>query len=446
LRGQSQLKRDLTQGRIADHLFKLSLPMVVSITASMSFNLVDTYFVGKLGVDQLAALSFSFPVVLTILNLSIGLAIGTSSVLSRMLGEKKEKEVQSLSTIILLIGFALSVSMTLIGVSTISPLFRALGATPAQLDFAREYMLWAYPAMGLRLIAVSISGVYRANGITLIPSASMLVATLFNLVLDPILIFGIPELVTPLGITGAGIATLLGNLLALCFEFYMAAVKYKFFSFRDISFRSEKLKEVLRIAVPASIANSLNPIALNIANYLIAIEVSTLGVAGFGVATKIQFFSMIPILAMSAAIGPIVGQNHGSSQKQRAHSAMRLAFKICFLWGLVQAICLTAFAYPLSNLFTESTESIEYSSLYLNWVSVTLVGYSLVIIYSAILNALGEANKAFVIILSRSLGLFLTIYFILDAFSINSPVILAISGANLVMGAFVLYSFKTKVS
>ena len=125
---------------------------------------------------------------------------------------------------------------------------------------------------------------------------------------------------------------------------------------------------------------------------------------------------------------------------------MRLVFKICFIWGLIQTICLTVFSHSLSNLFTENIESIDYSSLYLSWVSMTLVGYSLVIIYCAILNALGEASKSFAIILSRSLGLFLMIYFTLDTLSIDNPVILAIAGANLAMGVFVLYLFKVKTS
>lgn len=420
--------------------------MVISISASMSFNLVDTYFVGQLGVDQLAALSFSFPVVLTLLNLSIGIAIGSSSVLSRMLGEKREGEVKVLSSIILGLGTILGFAVTFLGVFTIAPLFSALGATETQLQYAEEYMVYAYPAMGLRLIAVSISGVYRANGITLIPSASMLVATIFNLILDPILIFGIPGVIEPMGITGAGIATLLGNFLALCFEFYMAAVRYSFFSLNMESFNPSKLKEVLKIAVPASLANSLNPIALNIANYLIAIEVSTLGVAGYGVATKLQFFAMIPILAMSAAIGPIVGQNIGSDQKDRAEDAMKLGFNICLGWGVIQAVALILGSDLFSRQFTENQESIEYSSLYLQWVSATLAGYSLVIIYCAILNALGKAKRAFIFIFLRSIGLFLLSYFALNALDIENPVIIAIALSNLLMGIYVFILSRSSLS
>ncbi len=413
--------------------------MVVSIAASMSFNLVDTYFVGKLGVDQLAALSFSFPVVLTLLNLSIGIAIGTSSVLSRMLGQKQEEEVKVLSSIIFVLGIVLGIIVSIIGISTITPLFSALGATEKQLEYVKEYMMFAYPAMGLRLIAISISGVYRANGITLIPSASMLVATIFNLILDPILIFGIEGYIEPLGITGAGLATLLGNFFALVFEFYMAAFKYHFFSLKKKYFNSLRLKEVLKIAIPASLANSLNPVALNIANYLIAMEVSTLAVAGFGVATKLQFFAMIPILAMSSAIGPIVGQNIGSDLNERAEKAIKLGFNICLGWGVIQTLTLIPGSNFFSGLFTDNQESIAYSSLYLKWVSLTLAGYSLVIIHSAILNAMGKAKRAFLVIFLRSIGFFLFFYYLLNLLDIQNPVIIAIAISNFVMGVF-LYS------
>lgn len=194
----------------------------------MSFNLVDTYFVGQLGVDQLAALSFSFPVVLTLLNLSIGLAIGTTSVLARMLGGALLDQVKVISTLVMLSGVLLGIFVSVLGIVTIDPLFSLLGASEVQLVFAHQYMIYAYPAMGLRLIAVSISGTYRAHGITLIPSLSMLTATVLNFILDPLLIFGGLGL-PALGIEGAGLATLISNLLALLFEFYMGAIRFKFF-------------------------------------------------------------------------------------------------------------------------------------------------------------------------------------------------------------------------
>lgn len=436
------MQKNLTSGSIRDHLIKISLPMIFSIFAAMSFNLVDTYFIGKLGVDQLAALSFSFPVVLTIMNLAIGLAVGTASVLARMLGEGLNDQVKVISTLVTFSAIVIGATVTTIGIATVEPVFTFLGATKIQVQYASGYMQYAYPSMGLRLIAISISGTYRANGITLIPSISMLTATLLNFGLDPLFIFGgvgIPAM----GIEGAALATLFANALALLFEFYMAAFRYKFFTLKFNDLPWKKLKEIISIAAPASFANALNPIALNIGNFLISKQFSSLSVAGFGVATKIQFFSMIPVLALSAGVGPVVGQNLGANQFDRVNKAMKLSFNFCLLWGALQAAVLWFGAEPLSYLFTDNKETVEFCMTYLHFVGWSLFGYSIVIIGSAILNAINKPLFSFLMIFLRAIGLFLLIYFVLNIVGVDHSVIYAIAITNCMVGLAAGSYFKT---
>tara|TARA_Y100000768_G_scaffold389022_1_gene390501 strand:- start:15634 stop:16896 length:1263 start_codon:yes stop_codon:yes gene_type:complete len=416
--------------------------MIVGITANMSFNLVDTYFIGKLGADQLTAISFSFPVVLTILNLSIGIAIGTNSVLSRMLGENKDDDVHALSSYIVILGSFLALAIAGLGILTIEPLFTLIGAQKVHLPYIEDYMIYAYIAMAFRMISISVSGTYRAHGITLIPSIAILITATFNLILDPLLIFGygiLPEL----GIKGAGIATMLANFLAMCFELGLAKYKYHFFGSLKGEVFKRKWSELLNIVLPASTANALNPIALNVINYFVSLQ-SADKVAGVGVATKIQFFSMIPILALSAAIGPVVGQNFGAQKNERVSETLKYIFMFSLSWGLLQFVVLFLGADFFASFFTDDQNIISHSTEYLNYIAPSLFGYNLVILICSGLNALNYPRSSFVLIFLRSLGLFILLYYIFRVLGLDEHVLSAIACANVLTGIFSIFFAKQK--
>ena len=167
-----------------------TLPMIVGITAYMSFNLVDSYFIGQLGTKQLAAIGFSFPIVVVLLNLAIGLSIGTTSVLSRLLGEKKEQQCRAVTTLSIYFAALCSLVITIIGILTIKPLFTFLGADIESINLIKDYMFYAYIAMGVRMTSISVSSIFKATGNTFVPSISILLTSVLNFILDPLLIFG----------------------------------------------------------------------------------------------------------------------------------------------------------------------------------------------------------------------------------------------------------------
>lgn len=421
---------DLTQGPIFRHMLVLAIPMMVGIAANMSFNLVDTYFIGQLGPVQLTAISFSFPVVLTILNLSIGLAIGINAVLSRLLGQGQAGKVKSLSSGVLLVSFLFASLAVLIGNLTITELFSLIGASTKEIHLISPYMKYAYIAMGLRLISIAVSGIYRAHGITLVPSLGILITAGINLALDPLLIFGLWGL-PQMGIEGAGMATMISNLAAVIFEVGLAHYKYGFFGkLRKIDMDGAG---IARISAIAAASNALNPVSLNLYNFLLAKE-SSIKVAGLGIGTKIQFFSMVPVLALSAAIGPIIGQNLGGKNFARIDRTAKLILWTALIWGAIQFICLTGAAGPLSEVFTDKSEIIEYSKSYLGGVSFSFFGYSLVILCGSCLNALNAPGSAFFLTFLRTLGLFAAGLMVFSAFGAQNAILDSIAFANVLSG------------
>lgn len=405
--------------------------MVVGIAANMSFNVIDTYFVAQIGVDALSAISFSFPVVIVLLNLSIGLGIGVSSVLSRLLGkEESSDEVSSLAGLAFVWGSVLAAVLVGLGIATIGPLFEFLGASARHMPYITDYMKWAYAAMGLRMVSIIISGVFRAYGKTSIPSLVMTTTSVLNLILDPLLIFGYGP-IAALGIEGAGIATFLANFAAFLLEAFLAWRVFRLLDFgiSPTAATKKRFADILTIGLPASCANALNPLSIGLGNYLLSLQ-SAQEVAGFGVASKIQIFSMIPTFALSAALAPIFGQNLGGGHGGRVRKALWYSLFFSLLWGAVQGLGLSLFASAIVAPFTDDAAASSWAIHYLKVVSWSLFGYSFVVVISALFNASGRPWMTFSCISLRTFILFLPSYFIFSWQAIEAAITWSYTFAN----------------
>ena len=183
-------KAILIRGSIGKTISKLTLQMWIGILGMQVFNLVDTFFVGQLGAKQLAAMGFTFPVVLVVNSIALGLGIGASAVISRAIGKGDQYEMQRLTTDSLFLSFVIVTAFVIGGLFTIGPLFRALGAKPEILKLINSYMRIWYIGMPFVVIPMVGNNAIRATGDTKTPSIIMITAVFINLTLDPLLIFG----------------------------------------------------------------------------------------------------------------------------------------------------------------------------------------------------------------------------------------------------------------
>ncbi|MCL2925050.1 MAG: MATE family efflux transporter, partial [Trichodesmium sp. MAG_R04] len=187
------MRQKLTEGKIGPLLLKLTLPTVLGIFALLGFSVIDTYFVAQLGTTELAAISFTFPVIIFLDNVSVGFAIGAGSCISRAIGKRDKTplldrdryKVKRLATDSLILSLLIGVILVVLGLTTIEPLFTALGAKAEILPLIGQYMKISY--LGVIFVVVPIVGnqIIRATGNTLIPSVVMTVAGIVNVVLDP---------------------------------------------------------------------------------------------------------------------------------------------------------------------------------------------------------------------------------------------------------------------
>ncbi len=415
------------------HLIALTVPMIWGVLAIMSFNLVDTWFVAQLGADRLAAMSFTFPVVMVLVSLGIGLMAGTSSVLARVIGEGDHSRVRRLTTDALVLAFGLSALFTVLGLLTIDPLFRRLGVTEALLPLVREYMTIWYAGFFCFLVPMVGLGAIRATGDAKFQSRTMMAAALVNLVLDPLLIFGLLGF-PRLELAGAALATVLSRGLTLLVG-YWALRRMDLLSFEWVRLRTrlDSWRSVLHVGLPAAGTNMIIPLSSAVVVALLA-ELGPSAVAGFGAATRVEAVSLVVFFAMSAIIGPFMWQNLGAGRHDRILEAIRECARFCLALGVVLALGLGLGSHALIRLFSEEPRVVEVGRAYLLIVPLSYGAAGLVMVVNAGFNGLGRPLPAVLVSSLRVLILYLPAAFVGAHFFGAPGIFVAASACNLLAG------------
>lgn len=396
-------KKDLTKGPVMGHLIRLGIPMTIGIVAVMSAAVVDTYYISRLGTIPLAAISFCVPVLFALQSLSIGLGIGASSVVSRAAGEGNRDHLARLVTDAVLLAVIIVATISVIGSLSVDLLFRLLRAPEELMPDIRSYMKIAFIGSAFIVGPMVAGNLLRALGDARLPGLTMVAGAIINLVLDPFLIFGLGPF-PRMELAGAALATVLSNVTAVFVMGWIMVYREKLILMHIPPWAElkESWGEVLRVGLPAIGTNMINPISLAIITAVFA-SFGTSVVAGLGVAGRIEFLFAIPLLALSASIGPITGQNGGAGLTPRVREAFNAAYFIAIVWGTFTGLTLLLLAGFVARLFSHDPEVIAMSRLYLMVVPLTAAGYGVVIATAAGFNALGRPFPGLILTFGRSL-------------------------------------------
>lgn len=431
---QPALKRaNLTEGPINKILFRMALPMSVGLLATMSFNMADTYFVAGLGEDALAALSFTFPMIIMALAISVGLGAGTSSAVAIAAGKGDENAVRELTTDSMTLTLMITLGFSIVGFFTIEPFFKAIGASDEVLPLLHEYMsLWYLGAVFMITPMVGLT-VLRALGNTKVQGTLMIAIAIANVVLDPILIYGW-WIFPPLGIQGAALASLVVRVFSFVVAFYIMHKKMQLFvsPFNLLRFKSS-CRKILRVSVPALGANLILPFSGFVIVALIATHGSDV-VAGFGVAIRIETLILIIFYALSSVIGPFCGQNLGAGKIQRIVDSQKLSAKVCLVYGGAMAVLLALFSREMAYLFSDNALVIDTIAWYLWLVPASYGFYGIVMMVSSSFNGMAKPLPATIISSSRVIFVLLPLAWVLNSGFGLKGIFIAIATANVLLG------------
>jgi putative MATE family efflux protein len=435
----------LTEGPIRPILIRLTIPMLFGIMGMVVFNLIDTVYVGRLGTEELAALSFTFPVVMVVTSIGLGIGVGASSLISFAIGEGNHTKVQRITSDSLVLSLILVAIFITIGYFTIDPLFTALGATPSILKFIREYMEIWYLGVPFVIVPMVGSNALRAKGDMKTPAAIMLTIVVVNIILDPLLIFGLGPF-PQLGLKGAAIATVFARGLSLFMGLYFLHFRDNMLTFKSPGFTEvmRSWKSILSIALPASGARIIVPIAIGVVTHLIS-QYGSAPVAAYGAASRAEFFIMAIIMAIGSVMNPFVGQNIGANKVDRAKDALNQGMRFALLWGGGSFVLLFFIAEPVASLFSTEPEVINNIKLYLQIVPL---GYALRGVFDIIANVLNVLRKPLLsagLIFTQMILLIVPLIYLGSSLYGIRGIFYGLATANIIAGTIAYFTLRWQI-
>ena len=427
-------KAKLTEGSVGRHLVDMTVPVLLGITTMMGQTFIDAWFLGKVGDRALAAHAFSFPILMIVTSVAIGLGAGTSSVVARAIGKGDDRRARRLATDSLLLSFLITAAVSFVGLLSINPLFRLLGAPEDMIPLIRGFMIILYA--GVPFIVVGMVGMasMRATGDTRLPSKLMIYGAALNVILDPIFIFGVGP-VPAMGLNGAAMAGLIARGAIMVGALYLLKGRMNMVSFNrpDSDELRKSWRDILHVGIPAAGTNAIVPIATAIITAMIA-RYGADAVAGFGVASRIESLVLVIFYALSAVIGPFVGQNLSAGRDDRILRALRLCTLFCLGSGLLVAALLALVAGLLPTLFSDNPAVIEVTRLFL-WVAPIGYGtYGMVMVMNASFNGLGKPMPGVIVSLLRTIVIYVPLAVLADRWFGIAGIFGAYAVANVVTG------------
>lgn len=351
IRGTEQ---DFTAIPLSKAILLLSIPMVLEMIMESVFALVDIYFVSRLGAQEVAVVGITESLMTIIYSIGMGLSVGTTALVARRIGEKKKREAAVSAVQAIVAALFASVVFSVIGIVFARDLLAMMGASEVTIEMGYHYPMIMLGGNGIIMLLFVINAVFRSSGDAALSMRVLLIANLLNIILDPMLIFGLgpfPEL----GLKGAAIATNIGRGIAVIYQVYLLfrGNQRIRIQFQDVKLKLDVIWKVVKLSLGAI---GQNLIATSSWIFLVWV-ITGLGeevVAGYTIAIRIIIFVLLPSWGMANAAATLVGQNLGAGRPDRAErSAWTIGGINMLLLGIV-SVFFIAVPQAFIGFFVES--------------------------------------------------------------------------------------------
>lgn len=383
-------------------IIKMSIPVMMSMLVQSMYNITDSFFVAKYSEKALRATSLSYPIQIIIVSVGVGTGIGVNSLISRFQGEGKYKEANQVAIhglILSVISWIIFILFRFFLVDTFIKFF----TTDLEVQAMGHQYLGLVSGFAIfSLIQIDIEKTIQGTGNTVLPMIIQLVGAVTNIILDPIMIFGLfgfPEM----GIRGAAIATLIGQALAALVGLILLFKKTNLdLNINEFKFSKKIVKRIYDVGLPTILMQSIPAFITTILN-LIVIQYSELAVSVLGIYLKLESFVMMPLFGLGQGILPIMGYNYGSKKKEKIKETLRYGRIIGIGIMVFGLILFQAFPKQLIGIFTDSPEMIEMGVYTLRIISIGYVFAAFSIITTTLFQAIGIGNLSLIVTLLRQL-------------------------------------------
>lgn len=439
-------QHNLLEGSITKHLIRLALPSIGGMLSFVIFNLTDTYFVSELGTNALAAMGFTFPVVLIVGAVSNGISMGSASLLSRAKGAGDHHKMERIATDGILLSLIFVVLVSIIGLLTIDSVFTLLGADEEVLPLIRQYMTIWYGFVFVFVMPPVTDSCMRASGDMIRPFIVMMICAVFNIVLDPFLIHGY-WIFPALGIKGAALATMIARSMGM-----IATLSFAHFHHHLISFKYKSKKElleswkgILRIGLPSTTVLLMPQLLRSILTNLVSTAGGTAAVAAIAVGTRTEsFVTMVPY-GIGLALVPLVGQNWGAKRYDRVFETRKISIGFGIIYGLIMFAVSLFLAKPVASIFTDDPEIMNLAAIYL-WIMVFgMIGLMITNWMSRIFTTIGRPRYTVLLNVAGILLIVIPFAFLGRVIGGYTGILAGVCLGQLIMGLFSVFLAKRKM-
>jgi len=390
-----------TSASLGQQLFKMTWPMLFGVLSIMSFQLVDSAFIGQLGILPLAAQGFTLPIQMIIIGIQVGLGIATTAVIAKAIGANQIKYAKQLGGLVIAMGSIGVAVFSVIIYLLREPILALLSAPDTVLPIIDSYWIYWLASAWVGAVLYFLYSVCRANGNTMLPGTMMMVTSLLNLVLDPIFIFTLD-----LGINGAAIATI----LAFGIGILVVAPKvnnkqWMSFDWSDLNV-VKSVRSIGNIMGPAMISQLLPPLSSMLATKLLA-SYGTAAVAAWALGSRYEFFAIVSVLALTMSMPPMVGKLLGGNNLADIRKLVVIACKFILGFQVLIAGLTLLTSHGLAALMTSETEVETILNYHLMVVPFSLGPLGICMLMVSISNALGKSYTALTISALRLFAFFL---------------------------------------
>lgn len=402
----------LKEAKVASALLKLGIPTMIGMLISALYNAVDAYFVSGLGISQMGAVSVVFPIVQIIIGLGMMFGAGASSYISRLLG-KGDSEQASRTASTTLFSSIFTGLIIIAGIMLfLDQVLTALGATETILPYARAYAKIYVLGSIINVFTVTMNNLLTAQGATKFTMTAMLTGSIVNLILDPIMIYGMD-----LGIEGAAIATVISLCINMSFYIIYIIRKQSVFklSVKNITFSRSIYVEILKIGIPVLLFQLLVSVSMGLTNTA-AKPYGDFAVASMGAVIRIMTVVTYVVFGFLKGFQPFAGYNYGAKQYDRLRESIKICIKWSTVFCVITAIALIVYSDNIVSVFGTDKDMLNLAAKTLKVNALLFVTFGFQMVYASLYLAVGKSLAGSILSLGRQGIFFIPLIFVLPHF------------------------------
>ena len=395
-------------------LISMSVPMMLSMLIQSLYNIVDSIYVSRLGTDALTAVSLAYPLQNAIVSVAVGIGVGISTAISIHLGAGDQEKADRSATLGIALTVFHCVLFVLAGIFITRPFLSLFTDDPAILEDACDYTYIVLCLSFGALLQIAFEKIFQSIGQMKITMYLLVVGCVINIVLDPILIFGLLGF-PALGVSGAAIATVIGQICA--FLLYIAVYMRKSYAvhirLKHLKFDRSIIRQIYGVGIPSSIMMLLPSVLISILNSILT-ALSDVYVAVLGVYFKLQTFIYMPANGIVQGMRPIIGYNYGAGENERVRSTIRYSLGCAAMLMLAGTLLSLLIPEQIFTLFDTDAELMSAGVTALRIICIGFLVSSIGVIYSGTFEALGNGRNSLIISLLRQFAVTVPLAFFLS--------------------------------